>query len=84
MSYKSATKLNIPRGTRLHTVWRAVLHDGTIQWQVWTGIDDVNAPFGKALGTYMQLNDDGSVTRVTERHNDVDIWEIIPAYGDKS
>lgn len=80
---KQATRLYVPRGTRLHTVWRVLRADGSLSWQVWTACPDPNAPFEQMLGTHMELSSDGAVHRVTERTTDVDVFEVMPPFTDE-
>lgn len=78
------TRLYIPPRTRLETVFRRVNPDGTVSWHVWTACADRNAPFEQMLGTFMQLDADGMVTRVTLRHDDsVDVMEVMPKIGEE-
>lgn len=77
------TRLNIAPNTRLQTVWRVVDAHGRVTWQVWTACADRNAPFTQMLGTHMQLNPDGSVTRVSLRPDDtVHTFDVMPPVGD--
>lgn len=78
------TRLSVTPNTRLQTVFRVVGPDGVVTWQVWTACHNRNAPLHEMLGTFMQLNADGSATRVTYRPDDtVHEFECLPAYKDK-
>lgn len=74
MPQLQATRLYIPPRARLETVWR--IQDA---WQVWTMCPDRNAPFDQMIGTFLQLNADGSAVRVTLRTDGtIDEHEVMP------
>ena len=84
MSDYSPTRLYIPPNTRLQTVWRVTDPFGNVGWQVYTACHDRNAAWRDMLGTHMQLNPNGSVTRVTLRPDDtVHEMLVMPKLGDE-
>lgn len=84
MKHKQSTRLHVMPHTRLETVWRVVLPDGRVQWEVWTAVKDRNAPFHGMQGTNLTLHDDGSVTRVTINPDMTDrVIEVMPMYGEE-
>lgn len=62
--------IGCPIGTRLHRIVR-VTQD---QWMLWTATKDF------VYGTYLLLNHDGSIERVTARQDEGDeIWTVRPS-----
>jgi len=51
--------IGVPRGTKCCCIVR---HDGS--WLVWTGVDDMQVPYEKWVGTCIALYDDGTACRV--------------------
>jgi len=80
----NVTRLSIPRGTRLETVWRVVDMHGRINWHVYTACADRNAPFNKMQGTCLLLHADGGAARYTDDNDLVNYMEIMPNIEDMS
>jgi len=78
----NVTRLNIPRGTRLETVWRVVDVYGQVNWQVFTACADRNAPFKQMQGTALWLNADGSASRHTEDGDVIDHFDVMPSLAE--
>lgn len=59
-------------GTRLSCIVR---NNGV--WEVWTGVNNMNLPRARWLGTHIELHDNGMVRTVTVRADEADEERII-------
>ena len=62
-------RIGLPIGTRLAALFR-----GRGCWHVWTAVRDQSLPYSQWQGTYLSLQDDGSIDRVTiydDGHEDI-------------
>ncbi len=60
-------------------MWRVVSDTGHVSWQIYTACPDRGAPFERMLGTFMLIQEDGSVDLVTSRPDGtVEYMEVMP------